>query len=252
MKIKLIGTGLAVAALAMTSLAQAADLPQRMDAPAQVYTKAPMAAYYSWAGFYAGLNIGYGFGTAREDITFPSIPPTTASTSESLKGIVGGGQLGFNMQNGAFVWGLETDIQYSGQKASTDTPCIATTCGVGNTFTETDKLTWFGTTRGRLGFAADRILIYGTGGVAYGAASAQGCVNNGIGCATLSSTTKFGWTAGAGVEGALADRWTWRVEFLYLDFGKSNNTTVIPLVGTVASSTRVTDSVIRTGLNFRF
>jgi outer membrane immunogenic protein len=140
--------GLFVAAMAAPSFA--ADLP-RPSYKAPVY--AP--SYYNWTGFYAGINAGYGFGKSDW-----SGAGGTGSTKP--KGFIGGVQLGYNLQTGIWVWGLEADFQYSGMKGS-DSSGTGVCTGAG---CET-KLTWFGTGRGRIGYAGwDRWLPYITGGAA--------------------------------------------------------------------------------------
>jgi outer membrane immunogenic protein len=118
------------------------------------------------------------------------------------------------------------------------------------------KIDWFGTLRGRLGYSFDRrILVYATGGLAYGHVSLSGTSST----AFLAATTPFsnavvntGWTVGGGVEGfAWSPRWTWKVEYLYLDLGKLNSAVTAGLT-TTRATTAFTDNVVRAGLNFHF
>jgi len=149
---------------------------------------------------YWGANVGYSWGQSKNDRTLFGLG-VTATESQDLNGVIGGVQTGYNYQFGAWVWGLETDIQASGQKGSAVIPLIP-----GATLTTDHKLQWFGTTRPRLGFlATPNLLLYGTAGVAYGQvkdtftaafAGAPGAV------ATVNDL-RAGWTAGAGIEGAL-------------------------------------------------
>ena len=119
---------------------------------------------------------------------------------------------------------------------------------------------WFGTLRGRVGaLITPTILLYGTGGLAYGGISDSGSVtvtlNGGsTGWSFGDSTTKVGWTAGAGVEGAIPNTsdWTWKVEYLYIDFGTLSGNGLNSGGDPYSWSTKVTDNIVRVGLNYRF
>ena len=119
------------------SAAVAADLP-RGPTP---YYSAPLSNVYNWSGVYAGLNLGYGWGKVT-------------NTGANPDGLLGGGQLGANWQNGQFVYGVEGDLQASG----------ADDTFAGYKFTNP----WFGTVRGRAGYAFNNVLLYGTLGLAFG------------------------------------------------------------------------------------
>src|SRR5262249_50393094 len=108
---------------------------------------------------------------------------------------------------------------------------------------------WFGTTRGRLGYAADGILVYGTGGVAYGAIKSTGGAN---GFTQINdSPVKIGWAAGGGVEVTLTRNWTLRGEYLHLDFsGSSDRLVAGAVVGDLHQ--RITDDIVRFGVNYMF
>jgi len=213
--------GLFVATMAAPSLA--ADLP-RPSYKAPIY--APV--YYNWTGFYAGINAGYGFGKSDW-----SGAGGTGSTTP--KGFIGGVQLGYNLQTGSWVWGLEADFQYSGMKGS-DAGGTGVCTGAG---CET-KLAWFGTGRGRLGYAGwDRWLPYVTGGAAYGNVKAT---PNAGGDWTK---TKLGWTVGGGVEYAVMANWTTKVEYLYADLGTVSG-------GTPGNDVTFKSHLVRAGLNYRF
>src|SRR5262249_5221614 len=154
------------------------------------YTPPPAYApppAYSWNDWYSGANVGYGWGDARYDAALnasalgffvPEIGAgqatagTAISGSQKIDGVIGGVQTGYNYQFGAWVWGLETDFQGSGQNGSStfartfNNPIIGP---IPVSATTDHKLQWFGTTRGRLGFLwSPNVLLYGTAGVAYG------------------------------------------------------------------------------------
>jgi outer membrane immunogenic protein len=225
---RLLLMGVAVAALAATVSANAADIPPR----APVY-KAPVIApvVFSWTGFYAGVNVGYGWGRADDGF----------GNTNTIGGVVGGGQLGANWQTGMFVLGIETDIQGTSQDKTFNVLTPA-----GSSLTVRDSLPWFGTTRGRVGIVADRWLFYVTGGLAYGETRNDVSVLTGpfAGFAASSSQTRTGWAAGGGIEAALADAWSAKLEYLHLDFGNSN-------VAGFANA-KVTEDIVRAGVNYRF
>jgi outer membrane immunogenic protein len=126
-------------------VALAAGSAGAADMTARPYTAAPPPApIYTWTGMYWGANIGYSWGQSKNDRTLFGLG-VTARESQDLDGVIGGVQTGYNYQFGAWVWGLETDIQASGQKGSAVIPVIP-----GATLTTDHKLQWFGTTRPRL------------------------------------------------------------------------------------------------------
>jgi outer membrane immunogenic protein len=298
---KAVGIIAAALTLAAAQAATAADLGARIWPPAEpVYKAAPaMMTIYNWSGFYAGGNIGYSWGKANTDVSVPGftvaaatagapvpvdIPGSAFSESLKPKGLIGGGQIGWNSQFSNWVLGLEADWQASGQKddrsrsdafafTSTTTPPFDV-AGTSQTSLEA-RLKWFGTVRGRVGYAWDRVLVYGTGGLAYGKFDVSG-VNTIAGTATCvgiagvcgaipavtpfsqttslsSSKSKAGWTLGAGVEGAaFLPNWTWKAEYLYLDFGKFDHSFATAGGGLATTSTHATDHILRFGVNYQF
>jgi outer membrane immunogenic protein len=242
--------------LGFTAPALGADMPLKAPPP----PPAPL-----WTGWYIGANVGGSFGTARQTASYPpTIAPTTAfgSASSDLDGVIGGGQLGYNWQTGNWVYGLEADIDGTGERGSTNLYGTGTTSipGVGlfttsGTLAITEKLNWLGTVRGRLGLTASpNWLLYATGGLAYGGldtdttltAGALSAVNN-------FNTTRAGWTAGAGIEGWLGHNWTAKLEYLYVDLGSFTDTfTGVGVFTPVTLSTHVTDNLVRVGLNYHF
>lgn len=233
------------AATAAAGTAQGADLPAAYPpykAPALV---APPP--YDWSGLYVGVNLGYGFGRATGDVTGPA--GATASASEDLDGVLGGAQIGYNWQMAHWIFGLETDFQFSGQDASSTLTCATGACSA----TRDDTLPWFGTFRGRIGYAFDRLLLYTTVGVAYGQARSELKITSGGTTATASqSDIRAGLAVGGGIEYGLAPHWTGRLEYLYLDSGDIDNTATVSGVGTFNGTTRLHNNVVRLGLNYRF
>jgi len=182
------------------SSAGAADMYAR---PAYTPPPAP-APVYSWTGIYWGGNVGYSWGQSRNDNTASIIGlGVNVQESQNVDGVIGGVQTGYNYQFGTWVFGLETDIQASGQKGGSTFPVLALPA---TALTTDHKLQWFGTTRPRLGFlATPNLLLYGTAGVAYGQTKDTYTANTaGVGTVATASINdvRAGWTAGAGIEGA--------------------------------------------------
>jgi len=227
---------------------------------------------FTWTGFYIGGNAGYGWGNADTDfrplpdpVTFGSLEPTTLSPDPG--GFIGGGQIGYNYQWNWLVLGAETDFQGSdieGDDSRFNFPDIT---GVGNgpaafLFAH-ERMQWLGTVRGRIGFAPIcRLLIYGTGGFAYGNVDYSANTNFGNGNPTYPvdfTETKTGWTAGGGVEYAISNHWTVRAEYLHYDLGDTSRTQN-KLVGGVPQGPPffvrynfdTSGDIVRAGLNFKF
>jgi len=199
----------------------AADLPR--PAPQAAYPKAPEYRPYDWTGFYAGLNAGYGWGDSKFN---------PGGANASPEGALLGGTIGYNYQWGQTVFGVESDFDWNNAKGTT-------TCalGAGSCRAQSD---WLGTTRLRLGYAADRFLPYITGGAAYG-----NLKTSLPGTGFSDSDTKFGWAAGAGVEYAFTPNWSVKAEYLHVDLGKFN----CPACGT---NVKFNEDIVRTGLNYKF
>lgn len=211
----------AIAALLLAPCAaNAADLPS-YKAPAYV---APL--YANWTGFYVGLNGGYGWGKADVSNVFGDF------TTDSTNGWLIGATLGYNYQTGMWVWGLEGDLDWSLIKGNSSNvlACGGGTCEV--------KDTWFGTLRGRVGYAMNNILFYGTGGLAYG--DLKGELNS-----LTETKTEFGWTLGAGMEVGLAPNWSAKVEYLYMDLGSRS-------FSITGNENGFSASVLRLGVNYHF
>jgi outer membrane immunogenic protein len=250
--------------------ALAADLP--VKAP-----PVPMAPVMNWTGFYIGVNGGYSWGRSSRDLNFFNplngvIIASGTGGGRDLNGGVFGGQLGYNWQTANWVFGIETDAQWTGQKGSTSVLCPVAGCfpaiaiapgGARTAATLDDKLEWFGTFRGRGGvLVTPSVLLYVTGGLAYGSLQTDVALSSftatgiPVTIGATRSTDKFGWTIGGGIESMFAANWTAKLEFLYMDLGSISNSVVLPVaagfpLGANVTS-RVTDSVIRGGINYKF
>ncbi len=261
--------GLAAAsalAIAFTGAAQATDLPMPYKARPIV---APAPMVYNWTGFYVGVNLGGSWVDTDDNNTFSATIPgggtflATPSTSASFSGIVGGAQIGYNWQMGHFVYGLEVDIDGSSASGNASVGCGIAGC----TVTGTPAVDAFGTIRGRLGYAQDNWLFYGTGGFAWQHITNTVTDTTAAGSATVfnASTVQGGWVLGAGVETAFAPRWTAGLEYLYIDTGSFTlfngavPGSVLGVLGAPAGTTatfndseHVRNNVVRARLNYRF
>lgn len=203
---------------ALAAPASAADLAARP------YTKAPVApvAVYNWTGFYLGI-VG---GGAWEN----------SSTDPKMKGGFVGGTAGYNWQTGNVVFGLEADGSWADVNAS------ATALGV----TVSSKTDALGTVRGRIGYAVNQVLFYGTGGYAW--------IDNKISVSALGVTvsdTKWhsGWTVGAGVEAFFAPQWSVKGEYLYRSLGSEN---YFSNLGAPLASGTLNLHTVQVGVNYHF
>jgi outer membrane immunogenic protein len=202
-----LGTAALIAA-GWSASAQAADLPYGSRAP---YTVNQPLNINSWAGPYLGGNLGWSWGSVDNNLTSPS-------------GLAGGVQAGYNWQTGPWVFGAEADIQAT---------------GASDTFAPWKfSNPWFGTVRGRAGYAFSNILFYGTAGLAFGELTGQ---TFGL----SESHTNAGWTAGVGAEFLFAPSWSAKLEYLYVDLNDSTFT-----VTGVQNGVRF--GLIRAGVNYHF
>ena len=199
---------LALIAAGWTIAAQAADVNYGLR---PLTVNQPFSDYFNWARPYLGGNLGYAWGSVDNNPTKPS-------------GFSGGVQAGYNWQNGYWVFGLEGDLQVTGAE-ETFAPWKFSN-------------PWFGTVRGRAGYALGNVLFYGTGGLAFGELRA-----NTFGLSE--SHTNAGWTLGAGAEMAFAPNWSAKIEYLFVDLSNSN------FVITGASN-GYRFGLVRAGVNYRF
>jgi outer membrane immunogenic protein len=284
--------GTLVAAMAAGLPALAADMP--------VKAVRPMVAIDNWSGPYVGVNVGYSWGHARTGFSLTdqqvgTITQTTlggtvlnvttiagpvnafaASDRAKMDGFLGGGQVGYNWRRDNWLFGVEADMQATGEKGSS-LFCVTAGCPVGSTTARADfHLRWFGTLRGRAGLLWDNLLIYATGGLAAGQLNSDYVLGT-VGGATpialgSASNIRFGYAVGAGGEYRFSERWSVKLEYLYMDLGGNGasltgSVTSLPLIVTVgdfrfvgvatttsraAFNTRFTDNILRAGLNYRF
>ncbi len=214
-----------VALLAASGTAFAADMYRK--APVAVPIEAPISAY-NWTGFYAGVNLGGEF--LRDSAS-------NAGVRQKLNGatLFGGVQAGYNFQTGPWVFGAETDIGYG--HASKSKAFGANTMKIEEGAS--------GTLRARAGYAIDRTLIYGTGGLAW--AQFDQTVSNGV-VTQKSDKTRLGYAVGGGLEYAVTNNVSVKGEYLYENFGKMNKS--FASVG--ATRNDLSDHLVRVGVNYKF
>jgi len=277
----LVQASVAAIVLVGSSAAVAADMP------AVAPLKAVPIVAYGWTGFYAGLHGGYAWGNGSINLTDNrgiglGLFPATLAANPS--GFLGGVQAGYNYQLGQWLFGVESDIAGAeikrAQSRAIFTGDLPTPSGQINIFNQTitttgeNKLNAFGTFRLRLGVTPiDRLLLYLTGGFAYGHARANSTVTTqtiaGGGtfapcqlaggadtCATGGASRWLGgWTAGGGFELALIDNWSVKAEYLYYNLGSIQSFRIVdplnpPFILNANADFR--GQMFRAGLNYRF
>jgi high affinity Mn2+ porin len=195
-------SGLAVALVSFCGAAA-----EERGAPGRV---AKYSSPYDWSGFYVGGHVGYGRGNART--TLSDAAPTAASNS--FGSLFGGVQAGYNVMLGRWLLGVEADISFPNYLSNDDLAVMR----VGATGMVDHQIDYLGTLRGRLGYAFDRWLVYGTGGFAFSQARFEQAPAAG-GEDNRQLRTLTGWTIGGGAETALSPHWTLRLEYLYSNLG---------------------------------
>lgn len=265
--------GLALTALVAGSPATAADVA------APVYKAAP-AVVWSWTGFYIGGDVGAamqgGSGTSNffQNDGDPAFDNNIQKQSPNPTSAIGGIHAGYNWQFAPnWVAGLEGDWQWIGSRYSfcrqTDIDSVACSDnnrGFANISGETRSI---GTVRGRLGYAFDHVMVYGTGGVAFADIKTTlgvNCLRDGCGdsgttnaTASSSSTVRTGWVAGAGLEWMLTQNWLVRTEYLHADFGNLSNTLNLATANCinggpcgVSWSRDLHYDIVRAGISYKF
>jgi outer membrane immunogenic protein len=251
--------------------ALAADMAPR-------YTKAPAMAVpvNDWTGFYVGLNAGGAWG--REDHTTGFSPfdldanartgGNAAAIQAQLSGrsdlgssFTGGFQAGYNWQSAQnWVLGIEGDINYVDLGRNTGLVQIVT-LPVGVLSSQTTRLDWLSTIRGRLGYSFGSLMIYGTGGLAIAHEDSMNYTQAPLGGGLIApevghvSDTRLGYTVGGGVEYALTRNWSVKGEYLYTDLGTINYVSSSQPLNVTAfhtASSAVKFNIARAGLNYKF
>jgi outer membrane immunogenic protein len=215
----------------------AADLPVR----GPVYkTLRPFVAY-NWAGCYLGAEGGGTWGQSRHDTNFGS-----TSNAYAVSGGLAGGTVGCNHQFGQWVLGLEADLSWTNKRGS-----AVEVAPFPATFTSATRENWLATVRARLGWAADRWLLYVTGGYAVAAVEAR-ILNPTIALDVADTKTRNGFAVGAGIETVIADNWSVKLEYLYVGLQNASYFDVPPPVVFARTGVPISDNIVRVGLNYRF
>lgn len=224
--LKILGTALLCgASLTIATTAYAQDSGRWID-PSSSFMSASSA--FTWDGFYAGGNLGYGFGTVTT--SGPGNP------QNDLRGFDLGGQVGYNFDMGGFVLGAEADAQWSNINYSQR---------VGGAVTDAFNVNYFATVRGRAGLTYNQFMPYITGGFAIGQGTGS---YSSMGGTFSEAKTHTGWTAGAGLEFAATESVTVKLEYLYTDLGTQSY-----FAGTgSATNANYRFGAIRLGANFKF
>ncbi len=219
---------LVVAAGLYASPLLAADMPANGTPSLNGHIAAP-----AWTGFYAGLNAG-------------GVWVDSAGTKSN--GFTGGGQIGFNWQVESVVFGLEADIQGTTLSQTTTGSNAAGTLVV----TETARANFFGTVRGRAGYAFGAWLPYITAGLLYTTIEHQGAGVTGVVGTYSASNAKSGWTFGGGVEWMFAPHWSAKLEYLYAEINGYTNTYTTTAPSIIATYDDLHANIARIGVNYHF
>jgi outer membrane immunogenic protein len=243
---KLLVAGIAAAAFYGVP-ALAADMPTK----APVYKAADPV--FNWTGFYIGGQVGYGWGDSFQCFSCGTAA-AGATNRYNISGAVGGGTAGYNWQlNPNWVVGVETDLSFANIKGTGHTSASFGCLNNLGTDACNTSIDWFGTVRGRIGFASNNVLYYGTGGWAYGRIKADidRCAGTAVG--DCGSGQANGWAAGGGIEYAFARAWSAKIEYLRVDLGKVvySNAAGSGCAG-INCSADAKFNVVRVGLNYRF
>jgi outer membrane immunogenic protein len=233
--------------LGVTTAAYAADVPAPVKAP----PAAPAA--FDWSGCYIGVEGGGAWGRSEQVAAAGAASASTITGRFNINGGLAGGTGGCNIEYNNFVFGLEDDFSWINAHGShQDLPPFNTT-----TLSETQQK-WLNTIRGRVGYAIDRVMLYGTVGAAL--TEGQVLVSNPALFGTVSDhQVHSGWVAGAGVEwAAYSVPWadvTFKVEYLHADFGSTlyiNPSVAFPGLTVVTRETHLSDDMVRAGVNLKF
>lgn len=253
-------TILGLATAAIIGPAFAADLPPSGFELSDLRPSVEETSHGSWTGAYAGGNIGskWNNGTTRYN-SIPELNFSLINNQNSDASLTGGVQAGYNYQEDELIYGVEADISFASRNSSWRTS-FATPYRARaeqSYLRSKSNLNWFGTLRGRLGYAInDELMLYLTGGAALGEVNVKS--QGGVTTVPLhvgepswvssKSFTRFGWTAGVGGEYAFTKNWSVKGEYLRVDLGTKSY--ILPNGSSLRQ--RTTSDVVRLGINYRF
>lgn len=218
---------------------------------------------YSWTGFYFGGEIGGGWASQQTTIvTQPSVTPAfpvgSVLNPVNLNGVLGGLNAGYNYQVDHVVFGIDGD--YTWANLSGTGSDISPIPGNGDVANHSDRMNWVSTVTGRLGYANNNWLFFAKGGWAWAGfegftstISPAGALLN----SSTTSSTRDGWTVGAGGEWGFAPHWSAKLEYDYVGFNTSTTaiTETSAATGAVTFPTRSTTShlnMVKAGVAYRF
>lgn len=211
------------------------------DSSPGLYTKAVAPTAYRWAGPYVGANFG-GALSAGENIITP-----IGSDAANPSGVLGGVQLGYNYKLApAWLVGIEAELDWTSAQGKSN---LVDPNGTASLSITSDH-NWYDTLDARVGYLMGPLMIFAKGGAAWMNADCRFEVNSGIDGASITNTTRTGWTVGAGFEYMLGSRWSAKLEYDYLDFGSDTLGFVNPLGNSVAIETAVNE--VKAGVNYHF
>lgn len=229
--------GAMLALLAATSAAAAADLPTKMAVKAPVVAPLP-----TWTGLYVGIAGGMGWARDRIEVN----PGGFTTPTLTGNGAIFGGTLGYNWQYNALIVGVEGDASWARIDPKGSDATVFPTCTAGGIGTCGTELQFLGTVRGRAGYLiTNSVLLYATGGVAFGELNAS--MNLPL-VSVGAKEMRTGWTAGGGVEAMLFGNWTGKIEYLHVDLGNGPS---FPVGGLTASSADWHGDIVRVGVNYK-
>ena len=237
---RILFTTVSLGVLGLMSPALGADLP--------IYTKAPAVAtpMYDWSGFYVGVFGGGGLGNHNLNNANGPAGFANFTVNYESKGALGGGEAGYNWQSGNIVLGVEGDAFWSSFKGDDAAQALGAI--------DATKLRWGATLRGRGGIAVDRLMLFFTGGWAYGEfLHTDTDLVNGLGIDQFSAN-RSGLTAGGGIAYAITDNLIGKVEYRYYDFGRfvRPGLPVLTANGQLPYTVDSTYSVVTVGLDFKW
>lgn len=222
----------------------------------------------SWSGFYVGAHAGYGWSAYNGSMIYTDADkyPGFDATGKTIdtEGAIAGGQVGFNVQTGSIVWGIEADASWADMGGTAELlpypkgyPANGAPAWVFTT-----NIDWLATIRGRVGVANGKTLTYATAGIAFaGVETSHNVVGPGYSAFGSRSDTLVGWTVGGGIEWMFAQHWSLKAEYLYYRFddaggihtGEQSTSCKTPCAHTTDGFGGDIDlHTVRFGLNYRF
>jgi outer membrane immunogenic protein len=209
-------------------------------------SRGPPPTYFTWTGWYIGLDGGGGWGQTSHTAAVIGLPAASTDNFGTSGGLAGG-TIGYNYQLGQWLVGAEADLDWSNIRGTFNRN-VAVVGGAGS-FSPSSQLNWLDTTRVRVGWIWDHALFYGTAGAAVGgvtATAAASAAASGVGAAVTAADTqtRFGWTAGAGVEYAFNNYLSGKVEYMYVNLGSQTQINI--------DSVKFNTNIVRVGVNLHF